>query len=83
MKQDLVSCHGKRVFPCFWIAQLHYLGNIYRCQCRIEMEVELISTSCLRVFKSDKLLGIPESKFYLEAGMINIDYIDGGLRGIG
>jgi len=47
------------------------------------MKIKFISTSCLGIFKSGKLLGIPESKFYLEAGMVNIDYIDGGLRGIG
>ena len=76
MKQYLVCGHRKRVFPCFWIAQLHDLGNIYRCQCRIEMKVELISTSCLRVFKASKLLGIPEPKFDLEPGVINIDYIN-------
>ena len=41
------------------------------------MEVELISTSCLRVFKTSKLLGIPKTKFYLETGVINIDNVDG------
>lgn len=47
------------------------------------MKIKFISTSCLRVFKSGELLGIPESKLYLESGMINIDHIDGCLRGIG
>ena len=32
------------------------------------MKIKFISTYCLRVFKSDKLLGIPESKFYLDSG---------------
>jgi len=47
------------------------------------MKIKFISTSCLRVFKSGKLLGISESKFYLEAGVINIDYVDWCLCGIG
>ncbi len=46
------------------------------------MKIKLIFTSCLRVFKTGELLGIPESKFYLKAGMINIDHIDGDLRSI-
>jgi len=47
------------------------------------MKIKLISASCLRVFKSGKLLGIPESKLYLEVGVINIDHIDWGLHGVG
>jgi len=33
--------------------------------------IKLISSSCLRVYKTSKLLGIPKSKFYLDTGAIN------------
>ncbi len=47
------------------------------------MKIKLIPASCLRVFKSGELFGIPEPKFYLEAGVINIDHIDWSSLGIG
>jgi hypothetical protein len=43
------------------------------------MKIEFIYTSGLRVFKASKLFSIPKAKFYLEARVINIDYINGGL----
>ncbi len=91
-KQEVVLALQEKMqeYGNFYIADTSGLSvekvNNIRRKCfesGIEMKVELISASGLRVFKSGKLFGIPESKFYLKAGVVNVDHIDGCLRGVG